>query len=71
MMSFFKSISKSENAVEGNSPPSMNATVHSCKEFSDMNNLSTTSLAGALNLVGMDIQNSVVNMQQIIKKDLH
>ena len=71
MISFFKSIFKSENVVEGNAPPSMNVTMHPSKEFSDMSNLSTTSVVGALNLVGTYIQNSVHNMQKCIEKGLH
>ena len=41
------------------------------KELLDMSNLSTTSAVSALNLVGMDIQNSIENMQKCIKKGLH
>ena len=53
------------------SPPSMSIIVYSSRELSGMSNLSTTSVLGALNLVGMDIQNSVDNIQICINKGLH
>ncbi len=71
MISFFKSIFKSENDIEGNAPTLMTVTLNPLKEFSDMSNLSSTSVVGALNLVGMDTQNNVDNMQKCIKKGFH
>ena len=70
MISFFTSIFKSENVVEGNSPPLMNVTMHPSNEFSDMSNLSATNVVAVLNLVRMD-WNSDENRQKCIEKCLH
>ena len=49
----------------------MSITVQHSRELSDMSNLSTTSVVGALNLVEMDIQNSVDNTQKCNEIGLH
>ena len=71
MLSFFKSIFKTENPEEGISPPSMSVTMHPSTEFSEMSNLSTTSVVGALNSLGSEMQRSLHNMQMVIEKGLH
>ncbi len=71
MLSFFKSIFKTENPEQGISPPSMSVTMHQSKELSEMSNLSTTHVVGALNTVGLDMQRSLQNMQTVIEKGLH
>ena len=68
MLSFFKSILKSENPEEGIYPPLMNVTMHPLHELSELSNLSTTSVVGAWNMVGLDMQKSLHNMQTAIKK---
>ena len=45
--------------------------MHSSRKLCNMSILSTTSVVGALNLVGTYIQNSVHNMQKCIEKGLH
>ena len=68
MLSFFKSIFKTENPEEGISPPSMSVTMHPSKDLSEISNLSTTTVVDALNTVGLDMQKSLHNMQTVIKK---
>ena len=71
MLSFFKSIFKTDNPEEGISPPSMSVTMHPSTEFSEMSNLSTTSVVGAVNSLGSEMQRSLNNMQTVIEKGLH
>ena len=62
MMSFFTSIFRNQNStgdIHTSSPPSLNVTLHHSQEVSEMSQLSTTSLVGALNLVGVDIRSSL------------
>lgn len=70
MLSFFKSIFKTENTEEG-LPSSMSVTVHPSREYSEMSNLSTTSVVGALNSVGLEMQKSLLNMQTVMEKGFH
>ena len=49
----------------------MGVTVHPSKELSEMSNLSTTSVVGALNTVGLDLQRSLYNMQAVIEGGFH
>ena len=46
----------------------MNVTMHPSKEFSDMSNLSTTSVVGALNLVGKDIEIVFTICRNVLRK---
>lgn len=73
MMSFFTSIFRNQNStgdIHTSSPPSLNVTLHHSQEVSEMSQLSTTSLVGALNSVGVDIRSSLNSFGADINQSL-